>query len=153
MKNYTWKKLSRQQLGKFAEYYSKMELTLHSFQVYSPEIDDRGIDFITRYKTGPLFEIQVKSVRNSGYVYMEKSKFKLKDNLFCFLLIFNEGQPPDLFLIPSLEWNNPTNLLKDRKYKKEQKSKDEWGINISQKNMPLLQKFAFDKQISQLKQA
>jgi len=148
--NYTWNDISKQQLGKFAEYYSKMELTRYGFQVYSPEIDDRGIDFIIRYGTGPLFEIQVKSVRKSGYVYMEKSKFILKDKLFCLLLIFNEGQLPNLFLLPSLSWNKSDDLLRERKYEGK-RSAPEWGLNISKKNMHILEQYDFDKQISKLK--
>lgn len=49
---YNWKKLNRQQAGNFSEYFVKMEMTMYGFQVYSTEVDDRGIDFIARYKKG-----------------------------------------------------------------------------------------------------
>jgi len=40
-----WSKLSTLQLGRYAEYFVKMEFTLHGFDVYSAEVDDKGIDF------------------------------------------------------------------------------------------------------------
>jgi len=34
-------------VGRYAEYYVKMEFTLHGFDVYSAaEVDDKGIDFV-----------------------------------------------------------------------------------------------------------
>lgn len=46
-----------------------MELTRHGFQVYTPEVDDRGVDFVARYNGGPFVEVQVKSARKFNYVY------------------------------------------------------------------------------------
>jgi len=63
---YNWKKLNRQQVGAFSEYFVKMEMTMYGFQVYSTEVDDRGIDFIARYKKGPFLSLQVKSIREKG---------------------------------------------------------------------------------------
>ncbi|MES9831140.1 MAG: hypothetical protein ABW139_02765 [Candidatus Thiodiazotropha sp. DIVDIV] len=34
---FDWKKLNRQQLGAFGEYFVKMELTMYGFQVYGAE--------------------------------------------------------------------------------------------------------------------
>ena len=58
MMRYNWKKLNRQQVGTFSEYFVKMELTMYGFQVYTTEIDDRGIDFVTRHRKGPFLSIQ-----------------------------------------------------------------------------------------------
>src|SRR5262245_19891966 len=43
-----WSHLSDQRLGKYAEYYTKMEFTLHGFDVYGAEVDDKSIDFLIR---------------------------------------------------------------------------------------------------------
>ena len=69
---YNWKALNRQQVGTFSEYFVKMELTMLGFQVYSTEVDDRGIDFVVRYEKGPFLSIQVKSIREKGYVFMRR---------------------------------------------------------------------------------
>lgn len=41
------------QLGKYAEYYSKMEFTSYGYDVYTSEIDGHGVDFVAKNpKTG-----------------------------------------------------------------------------------------------------
>ena len=42
---YNWRRLNKLQLGQYAEYFVKMEFTVLVFDVYSAEVDDRGIDF------------------------------------------------------------------------------------------------------------
>ena len=149
MKKYNWEPLNRQQVGAFSEYFVKMELTMYGFQVYTTEVDDRGIDFVTKYENGPYLEIQVKSVRSTGYVFMQKEKFKLNKNLFLALAIFNQDEQPNLYLIPSTVWEKPDSVFVDRNYEN-LKSKPEWGINISNKNIPSLEKFCFEKTVSDL---
>ena len=75
MPRHQWNSLNTQQIGAYAEYFVKMELTMHGFQVYSTEVDDRGIDFVARRESGPFIEVQVKSLRSMGYVFMQKTKF------------------------------------------------------------------------------
>lgn len=62
MKKHSWSHLNKQQVGTYAEYFVKMEFALHGFQVFKPEVDDRGVDFIVRRDAGPWYEVQVKSV-------------------------------------------------------------------------------------------
>jgi len=147
---YNWKELNRQQVGAFSEYFVKMELTMFGFQVYSTEVDDRGIDFVARYENGPYVAIQVKSIRKKGYVFMQKDKFELSSNLYLALVILNNGIEPDLFLIPSVEWNSPNSLLVEHNYEGK-KSKPEWGINLSLKNLPLLEEYRFNSIVNNLK--
>jgi hypothetical protein len=143
LKKYEWSGLNTLQIGKYAEYYVKMEFTQHGFDVYSSEVDDRGIDFVVRKEPSAYYDVQVKSVRESGYVYFTKSNFILRKNLFAAIVIFIESQPPRIYLIPSEAWKKPNDLLRDRKYIGKQ-SEPEWGLNISKKNMPLLSRFAFE---------
>lgn len=42
MDRYQWSKLNGLQVGRYAEYFVKMEFTMHGFQVYTSEVDDRG---------------------------------------------------------------------------------------------------------------
>ena len=149
MNKYNWEPLNRQQVGAFAEYFVKMELTMYGFQVYTTEVDDRGIDFVTKYENGSYLEIQVKSVRSKGYVFMQKEKFALNENLYLALAILNQGKSPDLYLIPSTAWKNPDAIFVDRTYEN-LKSKPEWGINLSMKNIPLLEGYRFENTVSAL---
>jgi hypothetical protein len=38
---YKWDESDNLQLGKYAEYFTKMEFTLYGFDVYSAEVDDK----------------------------------------------------------------------------------------------------------------
>jgi hypothetical protein len=140
---YQWSKLTRQQIGAYAEYFIKMEFTMYGFQVYSTEVDDRGIDFVCRYKEKHFMEIQVKSIRGLNYVFMKKENFKLQESLWVSLVTFEEGKEPNLYLIPSKVWKTPNELFVNRDYEGK-KSKPEWGINISKKNHPKLLEYSFD---------
>ena len=147
MPNTNWSILNHLQLGRYAEYYAKMEFASYGFEVYTSEVDDHGVDFVAKLPgENRYYEVQVKSVRDYGYIYMAKSKMPelSEDRLVCYLH-FIDGQLPDVFVIPATAWENPNAVLVDRKYDKPgQKSEPEWGINISKKNYNLLDKYKAD---------
>lgn len=149
MKN-NWLKLNSHQIGRYAEYLSKMEFTKAGFDVYTSEVDDKGIDFIIRKSENEYYDIQSKSMRfpRTKYIFMQKSKFIPKNNLLLSLTIFEEKQAPIILIIPSLDWINKKHIaLVDRDYK-DKKSKPEYGINITKSNIDELKKiYNFDKQI------
>lgn len=152
---HAWSKLNKQQVGAYAEYFFKMEFTMAGFQVYSTEVDDRGIDFVVRHRKGAFREIQIKSARidaekPSSYVYMQKTKFDLQDESMLGLVLFIEGRKPELFLIPSLRWATPDTVFCDRPYGGKLKSKPEWGLTISRKALPKLDEFRFEAIIQRL---
>ncbi len=64
MEKYAWKNLNHLQIGRYAEYFAKMEFTLFGFDVYTVEVDNRGIDFVIR-KDDQYYDVQVKSVRGN----------------------------------------------------------------------------------------
>ncbi len=122
---------------------------MYGFQVYETEVDDRGIDFITRHENGPFIEVQVKSIRSYGYVFLEKKKFMPKEYLYLALVIFTEGHLPELYLVPSIIWRNPDTFFVSRDYEG-LKSKPEWGLNISKKNIVLLEPYRFKRTVEDL---
>lgn len=143
MPNMKWSELSSMQLGQYGEYYAKMEFTSYGYDVYTSEVDDHGVDFVARdVKTGAFFEVQVKSIRGYNTVFIPKDKMVLDEyRLICFLH-FTNGELPEVYIIPATEWKNPNFLLVERNYDKPgQKSKPEWGINYSKKNISLLDKY------------
>ncbi len=145
---YDWSRLDRGQVGRYAEYYVKMEFTRFGFDVYTSEVDDKGIDFVIR-KDERCHDVQVKSARGMHYIFLTKSKFPLSDNLFAAVVVFLEGEPPRFYLIPRMAWATPDDLLRDREYEGK-KSKPEWGINLSKRNLPLLEEFEFEKTVQGL---
>jgi len=108
-----WSHLSTQRLGKYAEYYTKMEFTLHGFDVYG-----------------------------AGYAFFAKSKFTPRPGLFAVLALFLWDAPPDLYLIPSSVWLQPNALFVSRDYEAGS-SDPEWGISLSRKQLPLLAPYQF----------
>ncbi|MDQ3707677.1 MAG: DUF4365 domain-containing protein [Chloroflexota bacterium] len=144
LERYNWGKLNRMQLGRYAEYFVKMEFTMFGFDVYSSEVDDKGIDFVARKHNFAgdawYYDIQVKSTLNLNYVFMRKSKFMLTDNLYLALVLFAAGSAPDVYLIPSKRWNTPDSLFADRPYIN-LKSPPECGLNLTKSKLPLLEPF------------
>ena len=149
MEKQKWKDLSPLQIGKYSEYIAKMEFILYGFDVYSPELDDKGIDFIVRKDDSFYFEIQVKAVRDFNYIYFQKSKFQIRENLYAFILIYRKGLKPSMYLIPSNIWNKPNKLFVSRDYKGK-KSVPEFGINLSEINLPELDEFLLEKTIENI---
>lgn len=153
MPNLKWSNLNHLQLGKYAEYYAKMEFASYGFEVYSSEVDDHGVDFIVKVPgTTKFYEVQVKSVRDYGYVFISKSKMPVltSDRLVCYLH-FLDDQLPDVFVIPATAWDKPNAVLVERNYDKPgQTSKPEWGINISKKNFRVLDSYKADNKLKEI---
>jgi hypothetical protein len=132
MKN-KWSNLNHIQLGKYSEYLVIMEFTRYGFDVYSAEVDDKGIDFVVRKNENKYFDIQVKSLLKSNYAYMPKKVFEPRENLFLALVRYESNDTePTLLLIPSMDWKDKKHsFLVESKDFEGKKSKPEWGINIT----------------------
>lgn len=145
MPNMDWKRLKPQQLGRYAEYYAKMEFASYGFDVYSSEVDDHGVDFVAKMN-GRYYEVQVKALRENSTMYSFIKKSKMEDihdlyRLVC-LLIFFPDKLPEGYIIPATAWLTPNAVLVDRDYGKDgQTSKPEWGIQYSAKNKSLLDQY------------
>lgn len=140
---YDWSRLNHLQVGRFAEYFVKMEFTLYGFDIYTSEVDDRGIDCVIRKDCDRYYDIQVKSARGFNYIFFQKAKFNLRPNLFAAIVILQPLHSPELYLIPSEAWQSPNGLLVNRDYEGK-KSKPEWGLQLNQKNLPLMAPYKFD---------
>lgn len=148
----TWRKLSKQQLGTYAEYFVKMQFTLKGFSVYSPEIDDRSIDFVVAPSAGThFFQVQVKAMRGPGYAFVRKRLFPLSENRVIALAVFHEPQVPDLYLVPSTVWRAPNKCFVSRDFGPGRKSEPEWGIEATKRHLTqTLEAYRFEKQIEKL---
>ena len=69
MKKYQWSKLNHMQIGRYAEYLAKMEFTAFDFDVFTAEVDDKGIDFVLRKHDMLYYDVQVKSSRDMTYIF------------------------------------------------------------------------------------
>ena len=75
IEKYKWSELNHLQVGKYGEYLVKMEFTSLGYDVYSAEVDNKGIDFVVRTRKGRYYDIQVKSVRGFNYIFFPKKNF------------------------------------------------------------------------------
>jgi hypothetical protein len=132
-----------------------MAFTKAGLDVYTAEVDDKGIDFVIRKSESEYLDVQVKSIRSTQYIYMTKDKFKPSKNLLLALVIFEMDSEPILLLIPSLDWtedlkNENFSFLTDYDYK-DKKSKPEYGIRITKTNIEKIKaNYDFDKRIADL---
>ena len=137
MPNTIWSRLNHLQLGRYAEYYAKMEFASYGFDVYTSEVDDKGIDFIARVNE-EYYEVQVKAVRQSTLVIRE-SQLDISDHFLICYLRFEDGCMPEAYVFPSSVWNSPNSLFNYRAYDKPSlKSSPEYSVNYSKKNFKLL---------------
>ncbi len=147
----SWSELSSMQLGRYAEYYAKMEFTSYGFDVYTSEVDDHGIDFIAKSQTGVFYEVQVKSVRNDNYVFIRKDKIDLDEHHLVCYIRFIDGELPDCYVFPSTVFKRPDGSLFTSRDYEGLKSKPEYGISTKKKtNRDELQKYRADISLKEL---
>jgi len=144
-----WSQLNHLQLGRYAEYLVAMEFTRSGLGVFRSEVDDRGIDLAVRNDHGDFFEIQVKSVFKSSYVFFQKDKFPISKRLYAAVVRFAAGTDPIVWLIPSLVWETPKAPFSSRDFKAG-KAKPEWGLSLAKKHWPVLDEFRFDRCLPRL---
>lgn len=142
------KELTPQKLGTFCEYYAKMALLSYGVSIYTPEIDDHGVDFVAEGRNGFL-KFQVKSTRlSSTYVFMQRKYFDIEDDaMFLFLILLSDGEHPRMYIIPTSAWRQESTVFVSRDYDGK-KSKPEHGVNVSRKNMREIEKYAIEKMMS-----
>jgi hypothetical protein len=146
---FDWARLTHLQVGRYGEYFVKMEFTLLGFDVYGTEVDDKGIDLVVRKGVNQFYDVQVKALRRSNYVFFPKHTFELRPELLAAVVLLEQGKPPEPYLIPAVAWLNPNELLSSRDYEGK-KSKPEWGVNLTAKSRPLLDEFRFERQAARL---
>jgi hypothetical protein len=139
-----WADLNHLQVGRYGEYFAKMALVRAGFDVFTPEVDDKGIDFVLRIDGDAprYYEVQVKTVRRTTYVFMRKDKFRLTPSLLLALVILHEGSEPRLYLIPSSAWRDPKPPFAERRYDG-RKSPPEYGLMLSPSGLAGLEQFRF----------
>ncbi len=143
----SWSSLNHLQVGKYSEYFAKMSLVRAGYDVFTAEVDDKGIDFVVRVDADApsYFDVQVKSIRlgKSNYVFMTKEKFPLVPNRLLALVLLSEGSEPEMFIFPATAWLNPANPFVDYDYEGKA-SKPEYGLRLSKKNLPAIELYRFE---------
>jgi len=135
-------RLNPRQVGRIGEHLARIAFTRAGFQVYVPDLDDRGVDLLVHRGDTGYLRIQVKTLRDYSYVFMRKAHFQPSPDLWALIIQLGETQDR-LFLIPSERWLTPDKVFVDRDYEG-LKSAPEYGINITAANLPSLAPHRFD---------
>ena len=159
--NLKFQDLNHLQVGRIGEYWIKLILTTHNLDTYYCDVDDKAIDFVVRLDNSKHIDIQVKTIRLSktNYVFITKhsgweNEQINRNNLYLALVLLTDGNYPEAYLIPSTAWLQPNSLLSDRRYSERGlASKDEWGVSISKKSLPLLEPYRLSVQVEKFKAA
>lgn len=128
-----------------------MLLASYGMSIYTSEVDDHGIDFVAETEKG-FFKFQVKSIRSgTSHVYMRKDKFDILDSsLYLLLIRLINGKHPMLYIIPATTWQDENgNVFVYRAYEGK-KSKPEYSVNLSRKNIPQLERFKIENMIESI---
>lgn len=151
MAQFYWESLRKLQLGKYAEYYAKMEFAKYGFEVYTSEVDDHGIDFVAKCpETSKFYEVQVKSKRPRGSIFVNKDDMTMDEYHLLCCICFGEKEWPDVYAIPMTEWENKDNypaLSESNGIE----TKPAWTVNFSKRNSTVLDKFKIDQVLNEIK--
>lgn len=148
MYQYTLKELNKPERGRHGEKLAKLKFRHYGFDIYTSKVFGKGLGFRIK-KDDNYYDIKVRTLTKLDYVYLKKNTVSLRDNLFVLWVLFNEGREPDFYLIPSTVWKKTNDVFVSRDYEG-LISDPEWGINISEKNLPELERYRFEKTISMI---
>ena len=95
------------------------------------------------------YDVQIESVRRLKYTFFPKDKSTPRHNLLAAVVIFLDSEEPQFYLIPSMAWLEPNALLVSHDHEGK-KSKPEWGLKISRKNLCPLAHFKFEEVLQTL---
>lgn len=161
--NLKFDRLHHLQVGRIGEYWIKLVLTIYGLDTYYSDVDNKAIDFVVRLDNSKHIDIQVKTIRlkSSSYVFITKgdkdhkswSNYDInRNNLYLALLILTDDIYPEAYLIPATMWLSSECIFSNKNYSERNlKSKDEWGLNISRKNLALLEPYKIGEQVEILK--
>jgi len=139
--------MNRLELHRRAVELLGQEFVRHGFKVDAAEPETASQTFVVHKLT--KHRVKVKSSRDFRYNYILKKHMKPHGSLIVGFVHFVTGEDPHLYLIRSTEWLTPSDLLRSRDYPG-LASDPEYGLQLSRKNVPLLEQYSFDRIVSTL---
>jgi hypothetical protein len=92
--------------------------------------------------SGRSVEVFVSTQRLGGYVFWTKRRFTPASNRFAAIVLLADAEDPDVYLVPSTEWESASPPLTDRP-NVGKKSEPEYGISLARSSLPALQRYAW----------
>lgn len=69
------------------------------------------------------------------------------DAMFLILLLLVDGKEPDMYVIPASAWRRKSPVFVSHDYP-EKKSRPDYTVNVSKKNLPELEKYRVENMLS-----
>ena len=98
---------------------------------------------MARSENGKFYEVQVKSLRKSGYVFLRKEHCVPAPHRLLAFVLFRDNEEPVAYLIPTTVWLATSGPFVSRDYGEGKKSAPEWGLTVSDKRLPELEAYRF----------
>lgn len=100
--------------------------------------------------SGEKYQIKMRTY-NGNYNFISKNELpELKDNIFVAIVYWIQNKPSKIFLCPTTLWKDDTNgIFKEKNYEG-LSSGAEWGINLTENKISLLEEYEFSKMIAKL---
>ena len=125
-----------------------MEFAMFGFEIYTSEVDDRGIDFVAR-RAGRFVEVQVKTVSGYNLQYVNESKFKASDDFVVALVRLAEGAEPALYIFLGSDWPSDDGLLVYSPYEGK-KSEAAYEIRLAQSRDKVIENYRLERWVDRL---
>jgi hypothetical protein len=93
--------------------------------------------------SGRALEVFVSTQRLGGYVFWTKRRFTPASDRFAAIVLLADAEEPDVYLVPSTEWQSASPPLTDRP-NVGKKSEPEYGISLARSWLPALQRYAWN---------
>ena len=144
--DHRWSSVSKREAGAVGVTTAKDAFRRAGCTIFEPEETRTPTRFALARGKGPMYDIRVRTCRPPGgnYTFLTKAEMDLSESVIVVLVLLHDGESPDLYLIPSLAWHEPSSLLVDRDYEG-LASAPEWGVSLSGKSMELASGFAFER--------
>lgn len=144
---FKWQELDRGEVPRLAVALVCEALAGHGFQVRQPA---DHISTLLARRGDREIEVQVRSARTrTGAPFWRKEDFEPHEDLYAAVVILDTGRPATLYLVSSLAWRCPDDVLRDLP-NRGGKTVPEWRFNISRKYDGLLAQHAFSKVVTTL---
>ncbi len=141
--NDRWTELSRQELIAVGRTLvtERLESVGCTVRAPSSRIDSK-LDVQTPSRRS--LDVFVSTQRVGGYVFWTKRRLQLASNRYVAIVLLDDAEDPDVYLIPSTEWRGAWPPFTDRD-NVGKRSEPEYGISLARSSLPALRRYIWDE--------
>lgn len=140
---HAWSTLSPAEVRQVGVTFVQEKIGAHGWRT---ELVDARSNTMAARRGQRRLEVHVRTVRGLNYAFLPKRRFRLADDRLVAYVRLTDSDAARLYLIPSRAWETPDGLLVSRDFADNGlASEPEYGIQISQKRLDELERFAWHR--------